>query len=44
MKRAKSRVEMRTPVPKPTRTAEKLLWAEKVKGEAEEGSTEGGQE
>ena len=42
IKRAKSRAEMREPVPKPERTAERIPWAEKAK--AEEGSVEGGKE
>jgi hypothetical protein len=44
LKRARSREEMREPVPKPEKTAEKLPWAEKAKGETEEGSAEGRKE
>jgi hypothetical protein len=36
VKRARSREEMREPVPKPERTAEKIPGAEKARGEAEE--------
>ena len=37
IKKARSKQEMREPVSKPERTAERIPWAEKTKGEAEEG-------
>jgi hypothetical protein len=43
VKRARSREEMRESAPRPGRTAERLPWAEKARGEAKEGSAEDGQ-
>jgi hypothetical protein len=41
VKRARSKEEMREPVPRPNKTAERMPWAEKARGGAEEGSAEG---
>jgi hypothetical protein len=44
VKRARSREEMREPVPRPERTAERLPWGERARDIAEEGDAGGSAE